>query len=1145
MKKISLIKDTLPLPGKEKVQITALPHSASCLALSRYAEKIDWLIIITEDAKQTQAIKEQIRFFNSELEITVFPDWETLPYDHFSPHQDIISARLRALLDLRQKPRGILIVSIQTLMQRLSPREYILQQSFSIKKNARISLQNLQQQLVSVGYHHTQQVFLPGEFAVRGSLLDLFPMGNPYPVRIDFFDDEIDSIRIFDVETQLSQETIENFECLPAHEFPLDENGISQFRSQFRERIQIEPMQCEVYRQISQKHAAQGIEYYLPLFFSQTESLFDYLPHSPQAANLVLYPNCYKQAEQFWETIKQRYESLRYDLTRPLLQPSELYLTVSEVFSKIKELPQIIFEENNEENNGNIDFSVQKNSNLAIENNIGLKELQQSIDEKNTRVLFIAESEGRKEILQNLLSQKGFSTEPVKNWQGFLQSSTKSAITAGSLLEGFSLIEDKLTLITENELLGQKTKIISRSEKSLRDPDLMVRHLAELQTGDLVVHIEHGVGRYLGLKTIETQTNTSEFVTLEYADNTKLYVPITSLDRISRYSNPQQTNHELNKLGSNQWEKTKEKINKKIHDVAAELLEIHAKRHQAKGFAHQFNEADYLRFAEAFPFEETPDQKQAIAAAISDMTSNKMMDRLVCGDVGFGKTEVAMRASFIAISNQKQVAILVPTTLLAEQHLQTFQDRFASWPVRIEALSRFRTATEQKKIKQELAEGKIDIIIGTHALLDNKIKFADLGLLVVDEEHRFGVRQKEKIKALRANVDLLTLTATPIPRTLNMAFASIRDLSVIATPPLKRLSIKTFVHSYETSIIKEAIARELVRGGQVYFLHNDIKSIHHQVNELAKLFPEARIAIGHAQMAEHELERIMREFYHQRYQILVSTTIIESGIHVPSANTIIINHADHFGLAQLHQLRGRVGRSHHQAYAYLLISDEKAITSDAKKRLEAISALEDLGSGFMLASHDLEIRGAGELLGAEQSGHMEEVGFSLYMELLDSAVKALKDGKTTEDLFSRENSIEIDLPISAYIPNNYINDVALRLMFYKRIANAKTQEQLDEIQVELIDRFGLLTAEIKNLFAIQKIKSQATQIGIQKISGSQETIRFDFNSQPKINTAKIIRLIQIKPNQYKLNQKNQLYYQLLDNNKNHLEVLPELMTSIC
>ena len=976
-----------------------------------------------------------------------------------------------------------------------------------------------------------------GEFSARGAILDIFPMGSNTPFRLDFFDDEIDEIRLFDPENQRSSDKVDGINLLPAHEFPTDNDGTNLFRSQYREQFTSTIDKESIYHQVSNGIMPAGIEYYLPLFFEQTNTLCDYLTDNTL---IIISGDIDKSLSHYWSDINYRYEDRRYDPTRPLLPPEQLFLNSEELYSALKPFDRINLKpEINEEEVklSQVQFDVHQLPDLTIDHKLKqpFELLNNFITSKETpnKLLFVAESQGRRESVLELLERNKIKPNIFKTIEDFVNSDAPLGITVNALSAGFifqakgSAKKNAIALITEAELLGDRVRQTRRRNKQQEiQNDAIFKNLAELSIGQPVVHIEHGIGRYMGLQTIENSGITTEFLVLSYAKEAKLYVPVASLHLISRYSGADAEHAPLHKLGNDTWSKAKQKAAEKVRDVAAELLDIYAKRASNHGYSFKRDKEDYQAFADSFGFEETFDQKQAINAVISDMLSPKAMDRLVCGDVGFGKTEVAMRAAFVAVNDGKQVAILVPTTLLAQQHYESFRDRFANWPISIEVLSRFKTTKEQNAVIKEVESGQIDILIGTHKLLQNSIKYKDLGLLIVDEEHRFGVKQKEKIKQLRANVDILTLTATPIPRTLNMAMGGMRDLSIIATPPAKRLAVKTFVRQRDDALIRESILREVLRGGQVYFLHNNVDTIDKTAADIQKLLPEAKIITAHGQMRERELERVMSDFYHQRYNVLVCTTIIETGIDVPSANTIIMDRADNLGLAQLHQLRGRVGRSHHQAYAYLLTPHEKRLTKDAKKRLEAIASLEDLGAGFTLATHDLEIRGAGELLGEDQSGSMSQVGFTLYMEMLDAAVEALKDGKSlTLDQVTKTQT-EVDLRVPALLPEDYIFDVSLRLSLYKRIASCKNKQALDDVQVELIDRFGLLPQATKNLVHIAKLKLKAQKIGITRIDAGPAGGSFEFGPDTKVDHMFILGLIQQQPKIYTMDGANKLKFKV-------------------
>ncbi len=1105
-------------------------HGASvALALSNAIKEAKRpFLIIAPDSLYVAHLLEALTFFNESNPVLVFPDWETLPYDHFSPHQDIISERLSALYQLPNLKHGGLITTVSTLMHRLPPRNYLDGHHFLLKIGDRLNIDILRTRLNNAGYYHTNQVREHGEFAIRGSIIDLFPMGSKAPFRIDLFDDEVETIRLFSPETQRTLEKVNEIRLLPAKEFPLTEEAIELFRQAWRSQFSGNPLKCPIYQDISEGICAPGIEYYLPLFFDKTATLFDYLPTNTL---IVTLGETKQKAQEFWQEITSRFEQGCYDISKPLLKPQIGFLEVSDVEKALKQHQEIQI--NAESTCETYEFITSPAPTLNINHKASqpLAPLKEFTITYEGRILFCAETLGRREVILQLFRSAQLNPKYFESWQAFLDSEVKHGIVVTPLEEGFQLDSPKLTVLPETQLYGKRIMQRRLRKRTPQDTDALIRDLTELRIDDPVVHIDHGIGRYRGLQTLTIGDQIGEFLCLEYQDQAKLYVPVASLHLISRYTGADEDHTPINRLGTEQWQKAKRKAAEKARDVAAELLDLYAKRAAHKGIAYEFAEEAYNTFAAAFPFEETPDQLQAIEQVFADLMSEKPMDRVICGDVGFGKTEVALRAAFMAVQNGKQVALLVPTTLLAQQHFQNFQDRLADWPIQVEMLSRFKTSKEQKTILQRIEEGKVDIVIGTHKLLQDDIKFNALGLAIIDEEHRFGVKQKEKLKALRANVDILTLTATPIPRTLNMALSGLRDLSVIATPPARRLAVKTFVHEYNNQVIQEAIQREIMRGGQVYFLHNEVTTINKKAEEISVLVREARTSVAHGQMHERELERVMSEFYHRHSNVLVSSTIIESGIDIPTANTIIINRADKFGIAQLHQLRGRVGRSHHQAYAYLLVPPRDNMTADALKRLDAIASLDDLGIGFTLATHDLEIRGAGEILGESQSGNMQEVGFTLYMDLLSRAVDALKEGKEPdfEKSLLHQRS-EIDLRVTALIPEVYMNDVQLRLQFYKRIANAKQESELDDIQVELIDRFGLLPNQLKNLFAITELKLKANTLGILKIEANEKGGKIEFDAQPSVKPETIIKLIQHPSRRYKLEGPTKLRF-VLDEHK--------------
>ncbi|MBE9527123.1 MAG: transcription-repair coupling factor [Proteobacteria bacterium] len=1132
--------------------------SALSLTISNLAQQSrQFITLITSDMPAAQKLKYELSFFlaESELEILTLPDWETLAYDQFSPHQDIISERLATLYHLPRLKTGILIVPLNTLMHRLMPLDYINNNTLLLNTGMQLDIAEFRRELEKSGYRCVDNVYEHGEFAVRGSIIDLFPMGSSLPYRIDLFDDEIETIKNFDLETQRSIGSCDSINMMPAREFPMDKEAIEFFREQYRQNFSQENTinntdltESVIYNNIGQGISPPGIEYYLPLFFPQTTTLFDYLPKNSIIINFM---DLESHTDQFIKDTELRYEQYRHDTSRPILRPQQLFLKTDELFAQFKNYPRIIcqsfeFDASSGKSSGIYNFATDKPPALTIDTkqeNVmhTLERYLKRAQKECKRVLFCAETAGRKENLLELLKPYKIYPKNNESWQQFLDSDIALGICTTPLDEGLQL--NDIALISESQLYGQQVMQRRRRKAKSRDNDAIINTLAELQVGAPVVHEDNGVGRYQGLQTITLGDETTEFLALEYAGGDKLYVPVAYLHLISRYTGSNPDTAPLHKLGSGQWEKAKRKAKEKIHDVAAELLEIYAMREAQQGFIYRYSQQDYMTFVSGFPFEETPDQQTAIEAVVEDMTGPKPMDRLICGDVGFGKTEVAMRAAFLAVSGGKQVAILVPTTLLSQQHTENFQNRFAEWPIKIAGLSRFQTKKEQQVILKEVASGHIDIIIGTHKLLQKDLKYKQLGLVIIDEEHRFGVRQKDRFKQLRSKVDILTLTATPIPRTLNMSLSGIRDFSIIATPPARRLSIKTFVQQWNNDTIKEACQREIMRGGQVFVLHNNVQTIDKKAQELEELIPEAKVDVAHGQMREKQLEHIMADFYHQRFNILVCTTIIETGIDIPSANTIIIERADRFGLAQLYQLRGRVGRSHHKAYAYLTVPGKKSMTADAIKRLEAIEAIEELGAGFTLATHDLEIRGSGELLGEGQSGQIQEIGFTLYTELLERAVKSLKDGKDPELETASHHGTEINMHIPALIPDDYLPDVHTRLVMYKRIANAQSDIELKDIQVEMIDRFGLLTDQIKNLFAVTSLKLKATPLDILSIDFSESGGRMIFSDQPNIDPMKIINLIQTKSAMYKLDGNTKLKLLKIETDINkQFQYLSDLLT---
>ena len=1103
----------LPKAGN-RIDLPLLAGSSDALALAELATRNPGklLAVVSASAADAQRLLDEIPWFGPALRVRLLPDWETLPYDHFSPHQDLVSERLATLWAATQGEIDILLVPASTAVYRLAPPAFLAAYTFAFKKGQKLDAEKFRSQVTLAGYAHVTQVVSPGEYSIRGGLIDLFPMGSQLPYRLDLFDDEIESIKTFDVDTQRTVYPVPEVRLLPAREFPMDDKGRTHFRQCFRERFEGDPAKSGIYKDISTGIASAGIEYYLPLFFDEMASIFDYLPKD---AVFVSHGDAPAAIAAFWNDTRSRYNLLQGDKARPLLPPDELFLSDEAFFTAAKSYGRLAIEGKNGE-------LASKLPAVAVDRRSDdpLGALKNHLASFKGRVLLLAETAGRRETLTAMFAEHGLKPEAIADLPAFVSGKAQLALGIGPLQAGFAL--EKLAFITETELFAGSPRRTRREAAKKATFDNWLKDLTELKVGDPVVHESHGIGRYQGLVRMDLGLGEQEFLELHYANEAKLFVPVAQLHVISRYSGADPESAPLHTLGSGQWEKAKRKAAEQAHDTAAELLALYPARAARQGHAFDFQENDYEAFADGFGFEETNDQAQAILAVIQDMRSGKPMDRLVCGDVGFGKTEVALRAAFCAVAGGKQVAVLCPTTLLCEQHFQTFADRFADWPVKIAEISRFKTAKESAQALQELSEGKIDIIIGTHKLIGKDVKFNRLGLVVIDEEHRFGVRQKETLKAMRAEVDVLTLTATPIPRTLAMSMEGLRDFSVIATAPQKRLAIKTFVSRFSDGIIREAVLRELKRGGQVYFLHNEVDTIDNMREKLEKLVPEARIVIGHGQMNERELERVMRDFTGQRANVLLCTTIIETGIDNPHANTILINRSEKFGLAQLHQLRGRVGRSHHQAYAYLLVQDEKALTKQAKMRLEAIQAMEELGSGFFLAMHDLEIRGAGEVLGDNQSGEMQEVGFNMYADMLNRAVAALKQGKhlAAVDLTQPLGiGTEINLRTPALLPDAYCPDVHERLTLYKRLANGETTEEIDTLQEELIDRFGELPLQAQSLLATHRLRLLVKPLLIQKLDATNDqiTLQFspEFSKNPPIEPMKIINLIQ-KDRSYKL-----------------------------
>jgi transcription-repair coupling factor (superfamily II helicase) len=1113
-----LVDPILPRSDERLVKWGKLYGAAPALAIAAAAPHAP-MLVVAQSSREAEALSEEIRFFaGPDLPVRVFPDLETLPYDSFSAHPDITSARLATLAGLPRARHGVWLVAIDTLLQRLAPRSYIEAYSLKVHLNETLDLEALRAQLAMAGYAAVTQVVAHGEFAVRGSLIDVFPMGSDAPYRIDLLDRDVDSIRRFDPDTQRSRDKLDRIDLLPARETPLNPEAVREFRRRYRLRFTGDLAEQAIYREVSAGSAPGGIEYFLPLFFERTSHLFEYLPPGSVVVNIN---DAASMAGQLWNGIAERHDQLRHDRYRPILDPAELYLTPGEFHEAFDPRPRVelhTFEWPPETEGACQNFATALPAVVRIDARAEqpAAELVAHINGTAARILIAAESAGRRELILDLLRSRGVQAKIFDSFAAFLAGEAQLGITVSAAASGLTLAVPPLEILTESQLFGDRARQERRRRRAERDPAKILKELSDLRIGAPVVHEAYGVGRYVGLQTMDIAGYTGEFLVLEYAGGDKLYVPVQSLHLVSRYTGAPAETAPLHKLGGDQWQKARRKAAQRIRDVAAELLDLYSRRAARLGTRMLAGEAEYRAFQSGFPFEETADQAAAIEQVIADLQSDKPMDRVICGDVGFGKTEVALRAAFIAVQAGKQVAVLVPTTLLAQQHSTTFLDRFADWPVRIESLSRFRTNKEAAGVIDGVAAGTVDIVIATQRLLQGKVRFKDLGLVVIDEEHRFGVRDKERLKALRTEVDVLTLTATPIPRTLNMAMGGLRDLSLITTPPAERLAVKTFVLEWNETMVREAALREIRRGGQIYFVHNSIETIEKTAQAIRELVPEAAVAVGHGQMRERDLEQLMLDFYHRRFNVLVCTTIIESGIDVPTANTIVIDRADRFGLAQIHQLRGRVGRSHHRAYAYLITPPRKAMTADAIKRLEALESLEELGAGFTLATHDLEIRGAGELLGDEQSGQIQEIGYNLYMELLERAVTALKAGKQADLERPLDAGPEVELHVPMLIPEDYVPDVHLRLMLYKRIAGTPSREELDELKVEMIDRFGPIPPFAQSLFRATYLKLRAAALGIRKIDAGASNGYILFEEQNKIDPTRALKLIQGRPKEYRL-----------------------------
>jgi transcription-repair coupling factor (superfamily II helicase) len=1095
-----------PISPGHHLALPRPPGSADALLLTQLQALQGSLVVLTASAWDAQRLLEEIRWFNPQLSVHLFPDWETLPYDHFSPHPDLVSERLDTLWQLHRGEIHITLVPVTTALYRLPPVAWLAARSFALDAGQRLPLSQLRAQLVLAGYDLVTQVQKPGEYCVRGGLMDLFPMGSMLPYRIEWLDDEVETLRTFDVDSQRSLYPVRQIRLLPAREFPLDDAGRTTFRQRFRDRFEGDPSRCNLYRDITAGLAPGGIEYYLPLFFEETATLFDYVP---EGATVCLHGDLNETVNAFWQSTQSRWNLLHGDRTRPVMDPAELFLSQEQLFLALGPRARLNLGQGEVANPPAFYPQALPLPALEVERHHEdpVHRLRQWCQDFNGQVIIAAESLGRRETLRQMLAQNGLPAEVLEN----LETAPERVglwVAVSPLAQGFIWPSRDRAFVTEGELYRTQVRQSRRRDKARTTSEFMLRDLAEVQVGDPVVHQEHGIGRYRGLVTLDLGDGPTEFLHLEYASEDSLYVPVAQLSLIGRYTGGSPESAPLHRLGTEQWTRARKRAAEQAHDAAAELLDIHAQRAARTGLAFPFSEVEYQRFCQGFDFEETPDQAAAIAAVINDMRQGKPMDRLVCGDVGFGKTEVAMRAAFVAIHAGRQVALLVPTTLLAEQHYQNFTDRFSESPVKIAELSRFRSAREMKATLEGLQSGQVDMVIGTHKLLSGDVNFANLGLVIIDEEHRFGVRQKERLKALRAEVDVLTLTATPIPRTLAMSMEGLRDFSVIASPPQRRLAIKTFVYPWSDGMVREAALRELKRGGQLYFLHNDVDTMERMREHLAQLIPEARIAVAHGQLRERELEQVMREFYHQQHNLLLCSTIIETGIDVPTANTIVINRADRFGLAQLHQLRGRVGRSHHQAYAYLMTPPEEALTPQAARRLEAIAATEDLGAGFYLSMQDLEIRGAGEVLGESQSGDIQQVGFALYTELLEQAVAALKSGKPWNHEAPLKALLEINLHAPALLPEDYCQDVHERLVLYKRLSHATTEDQLQALQEELLDRFGLLPRAAQVLLACHRLRIEGKPLGLRKVDAHAEAITLQFGPDTPLEPHDLIMLLQ-------------------------------------
>ena len=1080
------------------------------------------LVVVVQDVRRLHMLEAEIDFFQDPIEpipVHRLLDWECLPYDLFSPHPDITSQRLRTLSRLPQIKRGILLLTLETLIQRLPPKPFILEQSFSLEVGEPLDMEAMRERLSNSGYRLVGQVMAPGEFAVRGGLFDIFAMGARYPFRLDLFGEIIEGIRLFDPETQRSAESTTTISLLPAREFPITSESIDLFRQNFRRLFEGDPQQQQIYREVSRGNPSQGIDYYFPLFFKNTGTLFDYLP---DAVGWVIDRALPEASNTFWSGIHDRHALVAQDPERHVLPPHYLFQTTQELTEKMSDQQVIHLTQGS---GSIVSYGTKLPGEYPVETDKDspYNSLISHLRTTNRTILIVADSLGRKEVLKEIIESYGFNSTD-SHWKGITgRDPTVINFSVGSLERGLILENEQIEVISNTQLYGRRVTRERRSERSARDPHSIIRSLAELNIGDPIVHDEHGVGRYLGLQTLGIEQQDTEFLALEYRDGDRLYVPVLSLDVVNRYIGGQADQITLNKLGTEDWSRSKQRAQEKTYDVAVELLELQAARQGRVGLAMEIPGREYVSFSSRFPYEETPDQLSAMSEVLTDLESGNPMDRMICGDVGFGKTEIALRAAFIAVHNNKQVAVLVPTTLLAQQHFNTFAERFSGTAINIGLLSRFRGAADNKTLLSALRDGTPDIVIGTHRLLQTDVAFKDLGLLIIDEEHRFGVRQKERLKQLRREVDILALTATPIPRSLNLGLSGLREISVIGTPPKDRLAVKTFVRQWSDALIRDACLRELHRAGQIYFLHNSVQTIHRTADQLQTLIPEATIGIAHGQQPERELERVMQDFYHQRFNLLICTTIIESGIDIPSANTIIINRADRMGMAQLHQLRGRVGRSNHQAYAYLIVPPPESMTNNAERRLDAISSLSELGAGFALASHDLEIRGAGQLLGEKQSGAIDEIGFSLYSDYLHRAIRELSIGDHAQGAFAEPCAVDINLNVTALLPEDYLPDVHERLVFYKRLANTTHREEIKELQLEAIDRFGLLPEAARTLFRVTKIKLAAGLIGIEKLHLGRHGGEIRLSEQTSADPAFLLQMIHDAPEDYRIRPDNVIH----------------------